>query len=585
LAALIPGKRAAACGGFFCNQPQNPDELPVAQTGENVLFAMSRTPSGTYQLEAHVQIAYTGPADRFSWVVPVDAMPALDVGSDTVFSQLLSVTEPRFAVAWKEEGTCIDIPPPDAGPPRDYPTAPGSRPQSPPPSSGPSPTPPPGVDVSFRGDVGPYDASIIKSTDASNPKPLLDWLAENKYFVSPQAGKLIADYVREEKLFVAIRLISGVTVKQIQPLVMRFEGPGPCIPLRLTAIAALSDLQINLWVLGDHRVVPQNFYEMQLNEAALNWLPGIGRTYDEVIKQAANEAGGNAFVTDYSGPASIMKGLIYGGSRYRVDQIAAAATPPDALDWIGSMGFPRDSRLMDILRTFIPEPAVLKQMNVSEVQFYNNLRSYWMQYMAQFAPFEAPKLAAALQARFIDPLRKAQELFDGFPTLTRLRTFISPEEMSVDPTFVMNTVLPPVPLQRTAKAYLVCGDRNFTRCEAPIRLELPGGGLLWLKPQPQSSCSQYDTRPNAFEGEVAMKLPALDIGWKRDETTMGVARLDNHDRIIQMLSSHNAAVIAYSKGSGCGCNLGGAAPTTGGAAALLAACLALASRRRARRRR
>src|SRR5687767_14842018 len=101
LSALIPGQ-ADACGGFFCNQPQGPGDLPVAQTAENVLFAMSRMGSGAFQLEAHVQIAYTGPVDRFSWVVPVDTKPELDVGSDTVFSQLLQATEPRFAVEWKE---------------------------------------------------------------------------------------------------------------------------------------------------------------------------------------------------------------------------------------------------------------------------------------------------------------------------------------------------------------------------------------------------------------------------------------------------------------------------------------------------
>src|SRR5687767_2644177 len=111
LAAMVPGQ-AQACGGVFRNQPQNPGDLPVAQTGENVLFAMSRMGNGAFQLEAHVQIAYTGPADRFSWVVPVDTKPELDVGSDLVFSRLLGATEPQFGVEWKEEGTCRVIPPP-----------------------------------------------------------------------------------------------------------------------------------------------------------------------------------------------------------------------------------------------------------------------------------------------------------------------------------------------------------------------------------------------------------------------------------------------------------------------------------------
>ncbi|HXU83343.1 MAG TPA: hypothetical protein VN914_18250 [Polyangia bacterium] len=66
-AALLRGHGAEACGGFFCNQPQNPfDPPPVAQTAENVLFAMEKDAAGVTRLEAHVQIFYTGPADRFS---------------------------------------------------------------------------------------------------------------------------------------------------------------------------------------------------------------------------------------------------------------------------------------------------------------------------------------------------------------------------------------------------------------------------------------------------------------------------------------------------------------------------------------
>jgi MYXO-CTERM domain-containing protein len=577
LAVLVP-ERADACGGFFCNQSQNPDSLPVAQTGENVLFAM--VPSGDrFQLEAHVQIAYTGPADRFSWVVPVDSMPELDVGSDTVFARLLAMTEPNLAVAWHTEGTCREIPPPSypTGP---FPSGSGSNGMGSGPVSDPSPPPrDPGVNVSFMGAVGPYDAAIIKSTDPNNSKPLLDWLAENRYYVTPQGSKLIADYVREEKFFVAIRLTNGVGVSQIAPLVMRFLGPGPCIPLRLTAIAALADLQINLWVLGEHRVVPQNFYEMQLDEAALDWLPGMGQGYDEVVKRAANEAGGNAFVTDYAGPAAIMKGQIFtGASAYDLDAIAAAVTPPDALDLIGQAPYPRDTRLMDILRVAIPEPALLKQMGLDERQFYNRLRDFWEQYRDQFAPFDAAKLAMALNAQFVAPLDKAQKLFDSFPTLTRLRTFISPEEMSVDPLFTMNASLPEVPLTRTANAFLVCGDQAFTRCEAPVRLELPGGSVVWMKAQQNQGTCYGGQTASGYQGAPVMDLPALDIGWRRDDHGPGVQRFNNQTDIQRTLTVRNAEVIAFAHRDGCGCSLGGRGE--GGAAVVLVLAAVLGWRRR-----
>ena len=53
-----------------------------------------------------MQIFYTGPADRFSWVVPVDSEPTLGVGSNSVFSVLQSATQPRFGLTWEEAGTC-----------------------------------------------------------------------------------------------------------------------------------------------------------------------------------------------------------------------------------------------------------------------------------------------------------------------------------------------------------------------------------------------------------------------------------------------------------------------------------------------
>src|SRR5581483_10894108 len=110
LAPSLISSPAKACGGLFCDRaPPGPSlnfsNLPVAQTAENVLFAMQRTPSGAMQLEAHIQIFYAGPADRFSWIVPVDADPGKpDVGSNQVFQALDSATRPSFAVNYHTEG-------------------------------------------------------------------------------------------------------------------------------------------------------------------------------------------------------------------------------------------------------------------------------------------------------------------------------------------------------------------------------------------------------------------------------------------------------------------------------------------------
>jgi hypothetical protein len=551
LLLLLPPPMARACGGFFCNQPDNPFDLPVAQTAENVLFAMERDASGQFKLEAHVQIFYTGPADKFSWVVPVDSAPELGVGSNAVFSALLNATRPSFGLDWRVEGTCREppggYPPPSVSSPT--PGAGGSFDAASAAGDG-------GVTVSFRGDVGPYDAAVIKSDDPGNPAPLIDWLNANMYFVTPEGARLIAEYVKENKHFVAIKLLSQAGVNEIQPLVMRFLGPGPCVPLRLTSIAAIRDLKVNLWVLAEHRVVPDNFFEIVINEARIDWFRA-GANYEDLVKAAANEAGGNAFATEYAGPSAMLGQSLYQPGQYDLSAVRLATTPPDALNRLGS--FPRDASLLAVLRTHIPVPEVLVKMGIDERTFYNQLGSYWQQYQASFKAFSGAAFADDLEAKIVEPLRKAQALFDKHRKVTRMSTFISPDEMKVDPTFVLNPTLPDVPAKRVATAYRVCGNQEYTLCDAPVRLELRDGQAIWFRPAPQPVC--YGP---AFDfGRAALDdLPAMSAAWARTSAGEGAKRFDNASEIRQKLAAHNLAVSAPGTGAG-GSGGGGGGPDGG----------------------
>jgi hypothetical protein len=526
---ITPAPPARACGGFFCNQGQNPFDLPVAQTAENVLFAMERTQSGQFALEAHVQIFYTGPADRFSWVVPVDTQPTLGVGSNSVFSVLQSATQPRFGLNWETMGKCKYDPRANVAPGGGIGTGGSGGGFD---ASASADTA--GVTVSFRGDVGPYDAAIIKSDSTTDPKPLLDWLATNKYFVSEAGARLIEDYVRQDKYFVAIRLLSDRSTGEIQPLVMRFLGPGPCVPLKLTSIASIRDLRVNLWVLAENRIVPDNFYELELNQARINWFNG-GSNYEQLLKEAADQAGGQAFITEYAGPTSMLKGLLYTPGQLNVSGVAAASDPPAALNAL--FNFPRDTTLLSVLRTHIPLPDALRARGVQEMDFYNRLQFYWSTDAAAFKPFDGPAMAADLEAKLVKPLRETQALFDKHRKLTRLATFISPEEMTVDPTFVMNASLPDVPALRTARAIRVCGDEKYSVCDAPVRLDLPSGEQVWFRPNPAGQCWSPDYDRTGLD-----QLPALYKGHARTTDGPGVARYDNTDMIRSSLATRNDAI-------------------------------------------
>jgi MYXO-CTERM domain-containing protein len=511
---------------------------------------MEKDGAGVTHLEAHVQIFYSGPADRFSWVVPVDNMPVLDVGTNQLFKVLDPATRPQFGVTWKTEGICKVNPYPGSGGSggRGYAGTGGSSGAA---VDAGAAGPPPGVDISFRGDVGPYDAAVIRSTDANDSKPLKEWLQSNAYYLSPEGGKLIDDYVKEGKYFVAIRLINGHTVNEIQPLVMRFDAESPCIPLRLTSIAAINDLRINLWVLARDRVVPQNYFELVVNPARINWFSS-GFNYDALVKEAANQAGGNAFVTDYVGPATMLQGAIYSG-RFDPNRIALAKTPPEAMNEITIQGYPRDAALLEILRKYIPEPMVLKNRGVSELQFYNQLAQFWASDMRSFAPFDGKAMAADVNARLVQPLLNAQALFNRYPKLTRLSTFISPEEMTSDPLFILNSTLPDVPAQRVATAVLMCGTKQFTACEAPVRLELPDGQKLFFKPRAPGSAYCTSAEPYNLDRGKLDEAPALSVAYQRESIGEGAVRVNNQEAINANIAAHNlAARVPMAVGGGKG---------------------------------
>jgi hypothetical protein len=117
--ASIGIRAAHACGGFFCNRPPPDGSLPIAQAAENVLFVMDTDPAtGAKRVEAHIQILYTGPASSFSWIVPVTAVPTVDVGWDILFarrfSSRTSSTAPVRVWAAEEWGAARRPAPPGA---------------------------------------------------------------------------------------------------------------------------------------------------------------------------------------------------------------------------------------------------------------------------------------------------------------------------------------------------------------------------------------------------------------------------------------------------------------------------------------
>jgi MYXO-CTERM domain-containing protein len=558
-AALSAGARdAQACGGLFCGGPP-PDPfapLPVAQSGENIVFAVDKDPvTGQGTVTAYIQILYSGTASDFSWVLPIDAVPTIAVGSDRVFTQVASLTRPSFGVEYVVEGTCkADSGPRDGGFNASGTGGTTGTGGAGGPVSG-------GVNVIFRGDVGPYDAVVLHSTSSAD---LLKWLADNQFVVSDTARAIIEEYVALNKYFVAVKLLSGQETGAIQPVVLKFAGEVPCVPLKLTAIAALANLPVNLYVLGESRAVPSNYFEITLNQAKIDWLGG-GQNYTAMVQAAADEAGGNAFIAEFAGSASVMSGTLWPNPIINLPALQAATTPPAYLQQVLAQNLLIYGPMLPLLRKYIPEPQVLVDMGISESQFYNANAMYWSQYQSSFAPFDPIAITAEVQTKIVDPLQAAQTLFDSHSYLTRLATFISPEEMNKDPEFLFNPELPTLSNVHTSKAHVLCGNMTYTWCAAPLRLDLPDGQSIIYK---RTATCGVDTTD--FAG-----LPSLAVAYLRAEAGAGQTVINNQPRIDQAVATHNDAL-----GGGCSCRV---AP--GASAGALGLLLALAAVRLRRKRR
>jgi MYXO-CTERM domain-containing protein len=535
---------ARACGGFFCDQPGGLlGSLPIAQTGENVLFRVDPTaPAGT-SIEAHIQIFYSGPAAQFSWILPVDAAPTLDTGSDSVFTIVSGRTSPSFQLNSTIEGTCR----PASYPPGGVAGATGAG------GSGAAVDAGSSVTVLFQGGVGPYDAAVIHGPDATDIEA---WLATNGYYVSDQAKSIIETYVSENKYFVALKLMGDQSASAIRPIILRFDAPSPCVPLRLTAIAATSNMRVNVWVLAPSRTVPQNYYEITLNLARLNWFSG-GSNYADLLTQAADEAGGNAFITEYAGTARIMDGAIWSAGRVNLDVLRAATTPPAYMAALMQQAVPRDTSLLTFLEKYIPEPASLVASNVSERTFYNQVAYYYSQDPSGFAPFDSVAATDGFQSTIVGPLQEAQTLFDNAPYLTRLATFISPPQMTKDPLFLFNSDLGDVSNTQTAQAVYQCGNQQYTMCDAPVRLTLPDGTVEQMAANPPGSSPYcYYTTARTAPAPV-LNSPALAVAWQRRAVGTGVVVTDNSAMIAAAVKAGNANPGVSGTGGAGGTGAGG----------------------------
>ncbi len=316
-----------------------------------------------------------------------------------------------------------------------------------------------GPTVVLQETVGAFDVTVLQGGTAHEVE---QWLEDNGYGSTAETPALLADYVKQSYVFVAVKLAAGAGVDQIQPIVLRYASNMPCVPIRLTRVAAVDNMGIRAFFLGKNRVYPENYALVDLNEAQIDWVNGAPN-YDLVVSHALDEAPAHrGFVVEYAGDSSVISQNGLFDARW--SEVDFTASPPDkTVVKLADVGLANCTNgkctfsnplLLPLLRQYLPP-----QGGVPEGTWYAQLEEHAGQ--IDSALWNGPAFEKDYKTRIVEPGQHAATVLAEFPKLTRLLTKLSPAEMTLDPTFVARPDLdePDVPRVRTAREDIPCeGD-------------------------------------------------------------------------------------------------------------------------------
>ncbi len=453
---------AEACGGTWCDAA--PNSMPVDQSSENILFAFDGA-----NVEVHIQIAYDPNSDfeKFSWVIPVQSVPEFSVGSEILFDNVLAGSVPTYGTQSSFE-FCGEDSASDSGGSTSGGGTDGTTDPTTTDTGG-------GVDIVYEGTVGAFEVTVL---DGGNVDELVDWLDANGYAQDPEAAPILQAYLDEGNLFAAFKLLPSDT-PVVHPVVLTYPGNESCVPIRLTRIAAVEDMDIRVFFLGDSRAVPTNYRHVLVNPLMIDW-PNFAANYKEVVTMAVDafKAEGNAFVTEYAGPS----GVVSKSGLFSASWDAKAYTGLPALEVINTLGNQgliecfnfgevecelRHPLLQGLLDTYLPTPE-----GIAPFDFYECLSCYEGMIDTD-AWGDGAGFSKDFDERIAAPGQRARDLLESKPYLTRMYTTISPHEMLEDPIFAENPDLPEVPNVRIAQDRLMCSGH--------ARYTLPDGRVVWVE--------------------------------------------------------------------------------------------------------
>lgn len=533
---LATPNTAEACGGLFCGG------TPVLQAEEGIIFDVDM-PNNS--VTAVINIVYQGSAEEFVWVLPLQTAPeSIGTGSQQAFLTLQQLTTPQFRITeFENVGMCTDFPIDAlAGTAEDSGV---NRGQNAPPSD-------PGVSVVSRQNVGPYDTVVL---DGTNPDAVKQWLLDNGFLVTDEMMEMVTPYIAKGDTLLALKLLNDRDVGEIKPIEVKMTADfaeqeiEACIPIRMTAMAANTDMPITAYVFTDEgRAIPQNFYHVVPNLLKIDWL-NFGSNYRQLIADAVDEAdAGHAFVTEYAGSPDFLEDTVYQQGMFDFDRLRAQTDLADFLQELSNQGLLRRAGMQQLLSARFESVAQCPQCRPDDFRGEQ---------------IDANAAVDEILTELIEPDQRAQDLFNRRQHFTRLFTMLDPEEMTVDPVFAYDPALEDVSNIHNAKMIRYCGVGGSPG-SAGIVIVLEDGRRIYFDGNGEPNRSLLDAMPAAERVEQLHE---------------GLVVQDNSARINELLDDHNEG-----GGTGCGCGSATEKAAGGAGAAFGLALLGLGLTLRRRRK-
>ncbi len=334
-------------GGF----PAGDDTLYMRE--QRAVFTMN----GDGTMTTILDFDYYGTADEFGWLIPVPAVPTIEVLENLTLTNLQSETSIRFTDSVPH--VCSQL----------YPFSSGGG------SGGGDGRPTP-----YTGNLGPYDYQIIEPADSAE---VATWLEDNNYQVSADTLAIVDNYIAQDWLFVALNYREDTVLPRIKPVVLTYSADKPVLPLQLTATSTEQTIPFYVWIFADTQYEPENYahvrnmYDVVRRQSAVFNIgkfqeagSGFPQQYFDYYARFQTEHDGQLFITEYAQPTS---GLVEKITDYEDSFLAHLASD---FDYVTMMRAQLSPEQMTLDPSFVPSDTPEPRSNLFDWALVDPLHFY-----------------------------------------------------------------------------------------------------------------------------------------------------------------------------------------------------------------